>query len=83
MSTPPQASFTLVYELVALSPTAHVARDGQGPATELLLHFLREGLAGVELAAGDDDVGPMLGERQNHRPPEAAAPTGDERAPAG
>ena len=56
--------------------------DGQRPAAELL-DFQRHRLAGIELAAGDDDIGAGARKGQHHLAAEAAAAAGDKGDLAG
>ena len=56
--------------------------DGERLATTLA-YFVGDDLAVLQFAAGDDDVGAVVGKRQCHLAPEAAAAAGDEGNLAG
>ena len=74
---PPELGDRDVDQRRALVPVADVAAHRQRPATQGL--DLRDHpVARRELAAGDDHVGPRLGEAQGHGPSEALAPAGDD-----
>src|SRR6185369_9458430 len=72
-----------VGEGLDLAPVPHVAGHRQRAPPGGRAHLVRGGLAGGELAAGDDDVGARLREGQYHGAAEAAAAAGDEGDLAG
>ena len=83
MSTLPNSACDGGVEGVEIGPLPDVAGDRQRRPTRLLAHLLGERRAGVELAAGDGDVGAAAGEGQHHLPSEAPAAAGDEGDLAG
>src|SRR5439155_1300296 len=68
------------FELV---PVADMAGNGQGLAAGRRLHLLGYRLAVVELAAGDDHVGPGGRQAEHDLLPEPPAAAGDESDAAG
>ena len=67
---------------VALIPHADIGRDRQCLAPEPFTHLIGELLAVVEFATGDDHIGAILGERQNHFAAKStAAPTDEGNLP--
>ena len=52
-----------VDERIELVPLAHVAGDAQGTTARLRLHLRCQRVAGIELAAGDDDVGALIADQ--------------------
>ncbi len=70
------------HEAPHLVGVLHARRDGQSPAAEGL-HLVDDGLAGVELAAGDHDRRAGLDEAEGHRSPEAAGAAGHDGDTAG
>ncbi len=65
-------------ETIIVLPVADMRRDRQRPAAELL-DLARDLLAGLKLAAGDDDIRARLRKRQHHLAPEPARASCDER----
>ncbi len=59
-----------------------MVRDRQRPAADRA-HLVGDGLAVVELAAGDHHVSAAFGEGQDHLPAEATAATSDDGHAAG
>ena len=66
-------------QMLDLRPIADVAGDRQGRAAGFVLDLPCERFAGIELAAGDDDVSAGTGEGEHHLAAEPAAAAGDER----
>ena len=64
-------------EPFGLIPVGHVGGDRERAAAELA-NFVGGGFAGIELAAGDDDVGAALRKRPHHFEAEAATAAGYE-----
>jgi hypothetical protein len=58
-------------ERIVVIPLADMGGDGERAAAERL-HLAGDGFAGIELAAGDDDIGASLRERQHHLAAEPA-----------
>ena len=67
-----------VGEPLQVVPTPDMAGDGQRPTTRLLAHLLGDLLAGLDAAAGDDDVGAVTREGEHHLATQAAAATRDQ-----
>ena len=68
-----------VGQLLYLIPVADVAGLREGAPACLRLHFFRKLLAGIELAAGDHDVGARVREAEHHLLAEPTAAARDER----
>ncbi|MCY1459824.1 hypothetical protein D9M71_773290 [compost metagenome] len=65
-----------IHQALHFRPLAHVASYGHGTPAQRP-HFLGYGFAGVQLAAGDDQVGIALGECLDHLIAQPSATPGD------
>ena len=79
---PPEALDRGGHEALHVVGVLHARRHRQGLAAEGL-HLVDDGLARLELAAGDHDRGTGLGEAEGHRSPEAAGAAGHDGDAAG
>jgi hypothetical protein len=70
-------------EVVDIRPPSDVDGHRERPTAGLGLDDRRQLLAGIELAAGDHDIGARLGQPEHHLPAQATATAGDERDLAG
>ena len=78
-STRPNVCQRLVDQVLALLDVAHVGGDDVGASPGLRLHLGRDPLEVLGLAAGQHDVGAVLGEEQRGRRADPGATAGHHR----